>query len=158
MQEHLLVDGNNAMHAIPELARELKRDRNLARDSLLRMLEPLASKGSSLVTVVFDGKDSPQSIGKHREMDEFSVVFSSSVAGADGTIEKMLMSAKHPERIVVVTNDGLIRNCAYSEGAAAMKVEELIKRLDYETDCSQAIGNRKTKEENLFENKIPFPK
>ena len=35
MQEHLIIDGNNALHGIPDLARELKKDRNLARESLL---------------------------------------------------------------------------------------------------------------------------
>ena len=31
MQEHLMIDGNNAMHAIPELLEELAVDRNQAR-------------------------------------------------------------------------------------------------------------------------------
>ena len=43
MQEHLIIDGNNTLHAIPELSRELSVDRNQARDSLLRMLEPLTT-------------------------------------------------------------------------------------------------------------------
>ena len=29
----LIIDGNNALHAIPELACELKQDRSRARDS-----------------------------------------------------------------------------------------------------------------------------
>ena len=56
MQEHLIIDGNNALHAIPELEEELNRDRNQARDSLLRLLEPLLSTEGCLLTVVFDGK------------------------------------------------------------------------------------------------------
>lgn len=160
MQEHLLIDGNNALHAIPEIGRELKHDRNLARDSLLRLLEPLATNGNSLVTVVFDGRDSPQSLRKHREINEFTIIYSSSVEGADGAIEKMLMAAKYPDRIVVVTNDGLIRNCAYAHGASTMRVEEMVKRLDYEIESFQASRARKKpfKGGDSFENKIPFPK
>ena len=56
MQEHLIIDGNNALHAIPELACELKQDRSRARDSLLHLLEPLGGSSASLLTVVFDGR------------------------------------------------------------------------------------------------------
>ena len=55
MQEHLIIDGNNAMHAIPSVMKELLRDRNFARTSLLSMLVPLVS-GGNRVTVVFDGR------------------------------------------------------------------------------------------------------
>ena len=55
MQEHLMIDGNNAIHAIPELLEELVVDRNQARDSLVRMLEPVTNTGARL-TVVFDGR------------------------------------------------------------------------------------------------------
>ena len=59
MQEHLIIDGNNALHAIPELKREMGRDRNQARDSLLRLLEPLQSFEGCMMTVVFDGRRTP---------------------------------------------------------------------------------------------------
>jgi predicted RNA-binding protein with PIN domain len=162
MQEHLMVDGNNALHAIPELANELSRDRNQARESLLRLLEPLQSGENVMLTVVFDGRGGRSSIAKHRNIEEFTVIYSSSVQGADGVIERMLMAAKSPERIVVVTNDGLIRNCAYESGASAMRVEELIKRLDRTIDqTAQRIRNRSTRKgdtQSKFENKIQIPK
>ena len=40
MQEHLIIDGNNALHAIPQLAKTLERDRQMAREDLIHMLEP----------------------------------------------------------------------------------------------------------------------
>ena len=86
MQEHLIIDGNNALHAIPELKREMGRDRNQARDSLLRLLEPLQSFEGCMMTVVFDGRGGPQSVSKHRGIEEFTIVFSSSAQGADGVI------------------------------------------------------------------------
>jgi predicted RNA-binding protein with PIN domain len=52
MQEHLIIDGNNALHAIPVLAKSLERDRQLARDDLIRMLEPLQARNQYLLTVV----------------------------------------------------------------------------------------------------------
>ena len=56
MQEHLIIDGNNALHAIPQLAKTLERDRQMARDDLVRMLEPLQARENYLLTVVFDGR------------------------------------------------------------------------------------------------------
>lgn len=160
MQEHLIIDGNNALHAIPELACELKQDRSRARDSLLHLLEPLGGSSASLLTVVFDGRGGPQSVSKHRGMDEYTVIYSSSVEGADGVIERMLMAAKHPEKLVVVTNDSLIRNCAYAQGASAMRVEEVSKKLDYAIERVRSVSKRSNiskSSKDRFENKIPFP-
>ena len=160
MQEHLIVDGNNALHAIPEFAREMKLDRSRARESLLHFLEPLQSMGGSLLSVVFDGKGGPQSVSTHRGIEGYTVIYSSSVEGADGVIERMLMRAKQPERIVVVTNDVLIRNCAYAHGSTAMRVEEVAKRLDYTIESSNSIrkdSKPSSKPFGSFENKIPFP-
>ena len=160
MQEHLIVDGNNALYAIPEFARELKIDRSRARESFLHFLEPLQAMGSCLLSVVFDGKGGPQSVFKHRGIEEYTVIYSSSVEGADGVIERMLMGAKQPERIVVVTNDGLIRNCAYAHGSTAIRVEEVAKRLDYAIERSKSlkkISKPSTSPFDSFENKIPFP-
>ena len=55
MQEHLIIDGNNALHAIPELAVEFAKDRNIGRESLLHYMEPLQTVENNLL-VVFDGR------------------------------------------------------------------------------------------------------
>ena len=160
MQEHLIIDGNNALHAIPELACELKQDRSRARQSLLHFLEPLGAISDSLLTVVFDGRGGPQSVSKHRGMEGYTVIYSSSVEGADGVIERMLMAAKRPGNIVVVTNDSLIRNCAYAHGASAMKIEEVPKKLDFTIERVSRIRSRlpiSKSNKDKFENKIPFP-
>ena len=161
MQEHLMVDGNNALFAIPELAREMSRDRGMARDGLLRMLEPLQAIENCLLTIVFDGKGSPQVVSKYRGNKEYTVIFSSSEQGADGVLERMLMASKYPERITVVTNDELIRNCAYESGASAMRVGQLLKRMDSRIEISKSMNPPSPpffEKKNSFENKIPFPK
>jgi predicted RNA-binding protein with PIN domain len=161
MQEHLIIDGNNALHAIPELARELRNNREYARESLLHLLEPLVGITSSLLTVVFDGKGGPLAVSKHKELEAFTVIYSSSTQGADGVIERMLMASKQPEKLVVVTNDNLIRNCAFAHGASAMRVEEVSKKLDFAIERVKSIRCKTSKKSNengaKFENKIPFP-
>ena len=160
MQEHLIVDGNNALHAIDELAQEMSRDRNQARESLLRMLEPLPAGEGIRLTVVFDGRGVRPDLSSHGGMEDYTVIYSSSSEGADGIIERMLMASKAPGNIVVATNDGLIRNCAYQNGAAAMRVEELIKRLDSSIDqTSRRVRSRsRNKDGNSphFENRLPL--
>ncbi|MDA8859697.1 NYN domain-containing protein [bacterium] len=155
-----MIDANNAMHAMPDIARELAHDRNLARDSLLRMLEPLVADGNR-VTVVFDGREGRGSLQKYRNLDSYDVVYSSSSEGADGVIERMVMVAKNPGRICVVTNDNLIRNCAYAHGASAMRVEEFVKRLDHSIDQVSRRANfnksRSRSERVPFHNRIEFP-
>jgi len=160
MQEHLMIDGNNAMHAMPDIARELALDRNLARDSLIRTLEPLIADGNR-VTLVFDGKDGRGSLRKHAGLEAFDIVYSSSTEGADGVIERMVMASKRPEKICVITNDNLIRNCAYAHGASAMRVHEFMKRLDHSID--QVSRRAKTSRlsprpsAESFHNRLEFP-
>ena len=160
MQEHLMIDGNNAMHAIPELLEELAVDRNQARDSLVRMLEPVTNTGARL-TVVFDGRSGRSSIQKFGSSNLLDVVYSSSQEGADGVIERMVMASKYPAQICVVTNDNLIRNCAFSCGASAMRVDQLIKKLEYSIDqITRQVEQRKGKKNNWqepFHNKLDIP-
>ena len=157
MQEHLIIDGNNALHAIPELAKELTQDRNRARESLLRYLEPIQIVGA-LLTVVFDGRGGKGRIYQHGQNKNFTVIYSSSVQGADGVIERMLLAAQFPERISVATNDGLIRNCAYESGASAMRIEELIKKLDNTIDRTRLkINHQGNGKKGPLKNRLSFP-
>ena len=60
---------------------------------------------------------------------------------------------------VVVTNDGLIRNCAYAHGSTAMRVEEVAKRLDYAIESSKSIrkdSKPSTRPFDSFENKTSY--
>jgi predicted RNA-binding protein with PIN domain len=158
MQEHLIIDGNNALHGIPDLARELKKDRNLARESLLHYLEPLQQNEQYLLTVVFDGKFGRGRVYQHNNNQQYTVIYSASTQGADGVIERMLMAAKYPERISVATNDGLIRNCAYESGATAIRIEELSKKLDSTIARTRIkISPKRNGEKGALPNRIDIP-
>jgi len=60
-----------------------------------------------------------------------------------------------------VTNDSLIRNCAYENGASAMRVEEMIKKLDHSISQVSRRAERTSKlpknQDHSFKNPIPFP-
>ena len=110
------------------------------------MLEPVTNTGSRL-TVVFDGRGGRSSIQKFGSSNLLDVVYSSSQEGADGVIERMVMASKYPAQICVVTNDNLIRNCAFSCGASSrMRVDQLIKKLEYSIDqITRQVEQRKGK-------------
>jgi len=159
MQEHLIIDGNNALHAIPDISKELTKDRNLARDSLLRFLAPLQSNENCLLTVVFDGKGGKGRLYQYEGIKNYTVIYSSSVQGADGVIEKMLISSKFPECISVATNDGLIRNCAFQTGASTIRIEELLKKLDGAIHRTKIrLNQEKTNyQEGPLQNRLDIP-
>ena len=159
MQEHLIIDGNNALHAIPDISKELTKDRNLARDSLLRFLAPLQSNENGLLTVVFDGKCGKGRLYQYEGIKNYTVIYSSSVQGADGVIEKMLIASKFPERISVATNDGLIRNCAFQTGASTIRIEELLKKLDGAINRTKIrLNPQKTNhQEGPLQNRLNIP-
>ena len=151
MQAHLIVDGNNALHSVSDLNSILLHDRRTARDSLVRLLQPIHDEEGYRITVVFDGREGIGSIRKHGSDDTFSIVYSSPEQSADGVIERMLLAARKPEIITVATNDNLIRNCAYEVGASAVRAEDLPKWVD------RAVSRRITREGDVLPAKEVHP-
>ena len=159
-QVHLIVDGNNAIHAIEELHDTLSRDRQAAREALLKLLQPIHDSEGCRLTVVFDGREGIGSIQKRGNEERFCIVYSSSEQSADGVIERMLLAAKRPEVITVATNDNLIRNCAYEVGAGAVRAEDLPQWADRAASHQKQVLKNvpSLKAAPVFENRIGFPK
>jgi len=159
-QVHLIVDGNNAIHAIEELRDLLSRDRQAAREALLNLLQPIHDSEGCRLTVVFDGREGIGSIQKRGNDERFSIVYSSSEQSADGAIERMLLAAKRPEVITVATNDNLIRSCAYEAGAAAVRAEDLPQWADRAVSHQKQVLKNvpSLKDAPVFENRIEIPK
>ena len=159
MQAHLIVDGNNALHAIPEFASVLANDRQTARQLLLQLLHPIHDSEGCRITVVFDGRKGIGSIRKYGADDSFSIVYSSSEQSADGAIERMLLASKFPEAITVATSDNLIRNCAFEVGASAIRAEDLPRWVDRAISNHQQILQNIPikKKQTQFRNSIEIP-
>ncbi len=159
-QVHLIVDGNNAIHAIPDLLSILSYDRQAAREGLLNLLQPIHDSEGCRLTVVFDGREGIGSIQKRGNDERFCVVYSSAEQSADGAIERMLLAAKRPEVITVATNDNLIRSCAYEVGASAVRAEDLPQWADravsHQTEVLKNVPLLKAAP--VFENRIQIPK
>jgi predicted RNA-binding protein with PIN domain len=111
------------------------------------------------LTVVFDGKGGKGRLYQYEGIKNYTVIYSSSVQGADGVIEKMLIASKFPERISVATNDGLIRNCAFQTGASTIRIEELLKKLDGAINRTKIrLNPQKTNhQEGPLQNRLNIP-
>jgi len=100
MATHVIIDGNNllyAMHAHAPLP-------HVGRETLVRVIDRWARRGSDKVTLVFDGPPPRGGLSKQMTSSRVSVSFSGS-ATADDVIVGMVKRARHPADLRVVTSD-----------------------------------------------------
>ena len=127
---YLLVDGNNIVHAWPELKDLLQRDKGLAHEKLRQLLEHYQDVSGVRVVLVFDGRDEHMEAQQNRDEHEVQVFYSDSSHTADDIIERL--SAKYAERyqITVATNDLAEQSIVYSLGAEVISAEGLRQQLE----------------------------
>jgi len=122
----LVVDGYNAIYAVPEARKKLGKSLESARNNILALSKEYARKSGYIdeVRVVFDGDD------RYRYLDSLdlgrlrSQVFSSTGKG-DEKIIAMVKACSRGGKVVLASNDNYIRNNARAYGAALMDVKEL---------------------------------
>jgi predicted RNA-binding protein with PIN domain len=156
MKTILVVDGYNAINAISEARKELKKDLRSARKAIMIMAKEYA-RSSGYITefrVVFDGTD------KYRNLNGFDIshgktqVFSGTGEGDEKIIETI---KKHSRKgkVVLASNDNYVRNNARAYGASVINVEELIckkekgvrtKKQDRKKKLSKDVKEKITKE------------
>jgi predicted RNA-binding protein with PIN domain len=122
----LVVDGYNAINAIPETKKKMQSNLLSARNAIVAITKEYV-RSSGYITdfyVVFDGLD------KYRRQDRLSMsgrlrqVFSRTGKGDEkiiGTVRKSSGSGK----VIVASNDNFVRNMSRGYGAAIMDVREL---------------------------------
>lgn len=126
MKITLVVDGYNAINALPEVKKLLDRSLLAARREILAVSKEYA-RSSGYITdtkVVFDGQD------KYRHLDRIHLrgkgqVFSRTAQGDDKIIETIKNCAKKG-RVVLASNDNYVRNNARAYGATPISSNELI--------------------------------
>ena len=103
MRYHVLIDGNNLLHAMYDGA----RIRSMTRAALLRAIEPWARDVDDDITLVFDGTPPPEGFRKSVSSKHMQVLFSAPQS-ADDIIIRMVHEARHPETLRVVSSDKAI--------------------------------------------------
>ena len=126
----LVLDGYNVIHAVPELARQLDRSLEAAREALVALCGTyLARRGDvTRLYVVFDGNDvdAPSS---RADRGGVTVLFTPRQEEADARILSLIRSDGGRSRFVIVSNDTYIFNNARVHGARVMPVREFYAQV-----------------------------
>ena len=107
MGEHVIIDGNNLLHAMREHAPIAA----VGRETMVRLIERWSRGSGSSVTLVFDGPAPRGGFSKQLSPDGLTVRFSAP-ATADDLIVAAIGDEKDPTRLRVVTSDTAIRHAA----------------------------------------------
>jgi hypothetical protein len=107
MGEHVIIDGNNLLHAMREHAPIAA----VGRETMVRLIERWSRRSGSSVTLVFDGPAPRGGFNKQLSPDGLTVRFSAP-ATADDLIVAAIGDEKDSTRLRVVTSDTAIRHAA----------------------------------------------
>jgi len=129
METILVVDGYNAINAIPEACEKLKKDLYAARKVMVAIVAEYARSSGYItdIRVVFDGDD------RYRHMDARGLsggrkqVFSRTGKG-DDTIIETVKKCSACGKVVLASNDNYVRNNSRAYGASLIFVEELVRK------------------------------
>ena len=132
MPEHIVIDGNNLLHAMHAHA-PLP---NVGRETLVRVIERWAKRGKDVVTLVFDGPTPHGGLGQQMLSSRITVRFSAP-ATADDVIVEMAQRAQDPGTVRVVSGDQSIRrvarDCRCRHSSSVEFVAELFPEQDSPT-------------------------
>ena len=116
--KRLIIDGNNLIHADPELAGEARRSFDHARLLLVRKLDELAgAMDCEQITVVFDGRG--VSAQWECRSPHVRVLFCPEGFTADSVIERLVHADEDRSRVQVVTSDRGERDTVEAAGATS---------------------------------------
>ncbi len=134
---HLVIDGYNLLHAVPEFAEAEARGRG--REALLTALNLYRRKKRHRLTVVLDG--GPQEGASRGGEQGIPLIFSGARASADDVIADL--AAQKGPGITVITDDRELAGRCRSRGAAVIASWEFAGRLmDAALGAGQAAGDR----------------
>jgi predicted RNA-binding protein with PIN domain len=121
-----IIDGNNLIHADPDLSEARRQDFQTARQVLVRRLEALCERAGGRVTVVFDSRTPKAFTGF--EGSPLDVRFADPGVGADAFIERLVHAAPEPARITVITSDATERRVVEAIGAMSQSCSLFLKQ------------------------------
>jgi len=118
----IVVDGNNLMHALAELAVDADRD------GLSRLLSDFSARTGSEVTVVFDGQ--PGDGNPARRASELGIaVHFSGWQTADEIVAELTAADSATRHLLVVSGDRQVQRQAKRQGCRVMESRTFGERL-----------------------------
>jgi len=150
MEEILIVDGYNIIHASPELSGLIDEELAHARLKLVSDIGQYKSmKGFSQAIIVFDAHLVREGSGSLFNEDGVEVVFTQEGQKADTLIERLVAKLSGEKRVYVATSDWQEQRTVLGYGAIRLSARELLDDLRYvrekslqEHSCSGKHGER----------------
>ena len=125
VKRYILLDGYNIIYASEALKHLMPNNKSRARESLAEMVQAIHSVEDVHIIIVFDSSNQSIEI-EYPFLDKtFEFVFAPQSLTADGVIERILVRIKNKEQVSVVSNDNLVREATRSNGAAALRPQDL---------------------------------
>lgn len=126
---HIIVDGYNVIRADPRL-QSFERDRlEIARDVLVRTLGSSPRLARDQITVVFDGTGGSRAHVHGHSVGRVRIVYSARGQTADDVIIREAAALVGRGQVIVVTNDGEVRDRCRMEGCDVSGSENLLGQL-----------------------------
>lgn len=129
MEEFLLVDGYNVIHAWPELAKLQEDNIEHARSKLVEILIDYAALTGQKVMVVFDAHLVKGGTGSDELLQGVRVIFSQEGETADMVIERMVGDLAARGRVFVATSDWAEQRMIFGHGAYRLTPRELYHQI-----------------------------
>ena len=156
--EHLILDGYNLIHAIPEV-RDAMRSHGItvARERFQELTLCLHDPGKVRLTIVYDGQGGKIDVAQPIPDDPgYAIVYSPSGVSADEVIERLVTNADSPERILVATMDHAIAQTFAASGAFALTPDELLDRIQRVTSVQTRVLQEKRRQNRREWGMNPF--
>ena len=149
----LIIDGYNAIHALPELKSHLNKGLERARDALAKLArEWKAGHPACDVLIVYDGQSGVT--GGTRDSGRggagIRCVFTPSRVEADDHIKKIIRKQGHDSQTIVITRDREILSCCRDHGVRFETPDFLLVKKavrQRQADAPTKIATEKNKKE-----------
>lgn len=155
VERYIIVDGYNVIYASDSLKEFMPNNKLRARESLAELIKAIHSIESVRVAVVFDSGNERLEIEYPFRDKSFEFIFAPASLTADGIIERILVRAPKKDLVTVVSNDNLVREATRSNGALAIRPNDL---FDWVAVCNRRLidltKNRNKAEQKPFENRL----
>jgi len=114
----LLVDGNNIIHAWPDLLAMHRRRKGSAHSELISRLESYRDFTGDRVVIVFDGKGA--TTREERREDGLQIFYTSESHTADDIIERLAIRYADTYAITVATDDRAEQDIVVGAGGSVL--------------------------------------
>ncbi|MDP8299398.1 MAG: NYN domain-containing protein [Candidatus Tantalella remota] len=150
----LVIDGYNAINAIPEARKKINESLLSARSAIIIIAKEFVRSSGYIndFCVVFDGQN------KYRNLERMHIpvggvqVFSESGEGDDTIIDTVRKYANEG-RVIVASNDNYVKNMSRGYGASLMSVDDLVRRKGKDS-WKKSEGDEKKRIGRRDQNKI----